>query len=763
MLRHYKVKPFLVFDGGPLPMKSGTESDRRSKREANMLEGKKLWKEGRKSKAIEFFQKCVDVTPEMASQLIQALKSEGIDYIVAPYEADAQLAYLDKHNIVQGVITEDSDLLVFGCKRVIFKLDNFGEGLCINREDFVNNKDASFVGWTDAMFRQMAILSGCDYLSSISGFGLKTAHRYMKRKGNASKVIRDARFRGMKVPKDYEENFKKAELTFLHQRVFDPNTETLVPLTPLPDSSECNIIDWEFIGSDLDVEVAKKIAKGELCPITKEPMTDTTFIQTQKNFERTPKKSLSRPIKNHSITSFFGAVSSPSSLEILKEAQKRSNSDSSLNYEDKKYVDENCRPSVNSSTGSPKVSKHHTVDVKPVIPTISRFFANSCQKKNQMKNHHTNESSTTRHLNHSKNSSLEDPGTGSQRRLSDSNEASVGAEDNEKTIEAKLDIECCQKSDVADDKIIEYSCSQNQSSQTSVYTIILDDSSDSNSDVDDSFVSKPKNNEVVTLNTHQDDSDLEKVGQSADVQIESQVEKDNPLNDKQKIRMNQINPYHSDWNKENIPPGTILNGCSPTAEQLSVRRDGGQGGRNIEEITPMTPFDHSDHSVIERKPKTKKSNTSALGKTLKERFSFMDSDCNVLKWSANTFQSKGSVSEPSTQSFSQPTFRVSQGHEISRFTAEKSGPLKRSQSSFSLFHRGDFTMNKKSRKSMPVPVPVFRFSSENQTCGNMNRSFSFPSPNGSPPFSFSSNKSLRKRSLPLHERSENMLPLESLT
>jgi len=41
-----------------------------------------------------------------------------IDFVVAPYEADAQLAYLEKIGLIQAIITEDSDLLVFGCKRV---------------------------------------------------------------------------------------------------------------------------------------------------------------------------------------------------------------------------------------------------------------------------------------------------------------------------------------------------------------------------------------------------------------------------------------------------------------------------------------------------------------------------------------------------------------------------------------------------------------------------------------------------------------------
>lgn len=42
---------------------------------------------------------------------------KGVDCIVAPYEADAQLAFLNKSGIAQLVITEDSDLVLFGCEQ----------------------------------------------------------------------------------------------------------------------------------------------------------------------------------------------------------------------------------------------------------------------------------------------------------------------------------------------------------------------------------------------------------------------------------------------------------------------------------------------------------------------------------------------------------------------------------------------------------------------------------------------------------------------
>ena len=50
----------------------------------------------------------------------QACRQRGIKYLVAPFEADAQLEYLNKKGYADVVITEDSDLLMFGCTQVIY-------------------------------------------------------------------------------------------------------------------------------------------------------------------------------------------------------------------------------------------------------------------------------------------------------------------------------------------------------------------------------------------------------------------------------------------------------------------------------------------------------------------------------------------------------------------------------------------------------------------------------------------------------------------
>lgn len=138
---------------------------------------------------MEYFQQCVDITPEMALEFIKALRERNISYVVAPYEADAQLAFLEQQGIVDGVITEDTDLLVFGCRKCLYKLDNNGNAVLIRLiENLTSVTDLQMRDWTLNDFRRMCILSGCDYLKNIAGIGLKTAHKLLKRCKTIEKV-----------------------------------------------------------------------------------------------------------------------------------------------------------------------------------------------------------------------------------------------------------------------------------------------------------------------------------------------------------------------------------------------------------------------------------------------------------------------------------------------------------------------------------------------------------------------------------------------
>lgn len=271
MLQHFGVTPFLIFDGDYLPSKAKTEDERAKRREESKKAGMELLSAGRPSQAYLEFQKAVDVTPEMARQLIDKLRKAGVQYIVAPYEADAQMVYLERKGIVDGILSEDSDLLVFGAKCLLTKLDQYGNCIEVNKADFCACKEISLTGWSDKEFRQMAILSGCDYLASINNMGLKTAYRMIRKHKTIEKVIRMLQFDGkFHVPKGYLEAFYQAEFTFLHQRVFCPQSLALVlhtqPEQPIDEDK------MSYIGAYVEPEIARGVARGDLNPMTKLPI-----------------------------------------------------------------------------------------------------------------------------------------------------------------------------------------------------------------------------------------------------------------------------------------------------------------------------------------------------------------------------------------------------------------------------------------------------------------------------------------------------------
>jgi exonuclease-1 len=317
MLQHFGVVPFLIFDGDYLPSKAATEADRAKRREDSKKAGLELLNAGKTSQAYLEFQKAVDVTPEMARQLIDELKKNGVQYIVAPYEADSQMVYLERKGILDGILSEDSDLLVFGAKCLLTKLDQYGNCVEINKADFSACKEITLTGWSDVEFRCMAILSGCDYLSSINNMGLKTAYRMVRKHKTIEKVLRMLAFDGkFFVPKGYLEAFYQAEHTFLHQRVFCPKARGLVlhtePEHPIDEEK------MPFIGAYVQPEIAQGVARGDLNPITKLPIVVETKVKMSSSLTpwATPKTTLQR-------SSAFSDLKKGKTLDNFLQPKKR--------------------------------------------------------------------------------------------------------------------------------------------------------------------------------------------------------------------------------------------------------------------------------------------------------------------------------------------------------------------------------------------------------------------------------------------------------
>ena len=156
---------------------------------------------------------------------------KGYDYVVSPYESDAQLTFLQKIGLIDYILTEDSDHLLFGCReftKVIFKVnfDTMDGELIVLNDVFGSTISDKLYSFTDNMFRCMCILSGCDYLYSLKGVGIKRAYAAVRQKPDPNDAITFLKNKHhLTVPDYYQCSFQLAMSTILsHQYLTLPNS-----------------------------------------------------------------------------------------------------------------------------------------------------------------------------------------------------------------------------------------------------------------------------------------------------------------------------------------------------------------------------------------------------------------------------------------------------------------------------------------------------------------------------------------------------------
>ncbi|CAH2354125.1 exodeoxyribonuclease 1 [[Candida] railenensis] len=275
MLRHFGVEPYLVFDGAYLPTKADTAKERRLKREEAKAKADALVRSGNKKLAWKEFMKAAGVTPQMAKSIMLELDIRKVKYVVAPYEADPQMVYLEKCGIVDGILSEDSDLLIFGCNRLITKLDDYGNCVEICREDFGLVKSIpQLSSYTQEHLRLVAILSGCDYTKGIAGIGLKTAFTLVRRHSSIEKILQYLRTDGKAVSSEFEAEAEKANIAFQYQKVFDPIEQKLKTLNEVPEEMISKSIELLEVccGETLSHEIHVEICNGRMHPNTLETL-----------------------------------------------------------------------------------------------------------------------------------------------------------------------------------------------------------------------------------------------------------------------------------------------------------------------------------------------------------------------------------------------------------------------------------------------------------------------------------------------------------
>lgn len=105
MLKYHQVDVTMVFDGKVLPLKNYTSKQRHGSKKEALGKAKKLEAQASKcreasekrrlwAEAEKFYKQAYSPKFQHAARVMKELRQEKVKFIVAPYEADAQLVYM---------------------------------------------------------------------------------------------------------------------------------------------------------------------------------------------------------------------------------------------------------------------------------------------------------------------------------------------------------------------------------------------------------------------------------------------------------------------------------------------------------------------------------------------------------------------------------------------------------------------------------------------------------------------------------------------
>ncbi|EIW75874.1 PIN domain-like protein [Coniophora puteana RWD-64-598 SS2] len=108
------------------------------------------------------------------------IRAYGFDYHIAPGEAEAELAVMNRMNHLDGVLTSDSDVVLFGAgciiRECLTSLRDSDHQVEIHTEESIRAN-----GWNSQRLLLVALLSGGDYdMGGVKGCGIGVASQLAK-------------------------------------------------------------------------------------------------------------------------------------------------------------------------------------------------------------------------------------------------------------------------------------------------------------------------------------------------------------------------------------------------------------------------------------------------------------------------------------------------------------------------------------------------------------------------------------------------------
>ena len=207
----------------------------------------------------------ISVTFDDKQLLLDLFRQYEVPHVVAKGEGERACVWLVKHGYGDVVVSDDYDALALGAPRLLRNFDAKRDTEELRFAEVLQGLEV-----TEEQFREICVLSGCDFFERWPGLGPLTAYKHVKEFGSMTKFLEStkaAKYRSNeKLMKTYNEEWETA---CYHMKVHSQermDDEIFVPFPSLSENEEGKGPDpWTFFKSDEShdlVQIFRKIAKS---------------------------------------------------------------------------------------------------------------------------------------------------------------------------------------------------------------------------------------------------------------------------------------------------------------------------------------------------------------------------------------------------------------------------------------------------------------------------------------------------------------------
>lgn len=255
-----------------------------------------------------------EVTPQMVEEVQELLQHFGIPYLTAPMEAEAQCAELMKLKLVDGIITDDSDVFLFGGSKIYRKM--------FQEKQFVEFYDLSAILGTLGLSRdqliELAFLLGSDYTLGIKGIGPVAAVEILANFGsltNFKNWFNEGMHDSEKIAKEkgFEKSLRKK---LISNNIILPDSWPYADVTKEYNSPTVDKDDTPFKWGKPDLDKLRTLMRNYLS--WTDDKTDQVLIPLIKEMNIKAKQA-----KQRKVTDFFPVDYSVHSFENLSSRLKK--------------------------------------------------------------------------------------------------------------------------------------------------------------------------------------------------------------------------------------------------------------------------------------------------------------------------------------------------------------------------------------------------------------------------------------------------------